>query len=119
MGLNDFPKRGEFFLVNLEPTLGAEINKTRPALIISNDLNNQYADTVTVIPITSATGKVYPFEVFIPSKESVLHKDSKIKCNQIRIIDKKRLLKRLGEIPSHRMQFVENAILIHLEIPNQ
>jgi len=79
MGLKKYPGRGEIYLVCLDPTIGSEINKTRPALIISNDINNQAAQTVTVIPITSSTKKVYPFETLLSSQESGLPKSSKAK----------------------------------------
>jgi hypothetical protein len=77
MGLNTYPKRGEIYLVNLDPTVGAEINKTRPALIISNDINNQFPDTVTVIPITSYVERsnkgTFKNEIAFPAI-SALHK---------------------------------------------
>ena len=85
----DFPKRGEIWLVSLEPIVGHEIGKTRPALVISNDRNNQFAETITVLPITSKTEKIYPFETFISKEDTKLPKDSKVKSNQIRTIDKK------------------------------
>ncbi|MFH1584127.1 MAG: type II toxin-antitoxin system PemK/MazF family toxin [Actinomycetota bacterium] len=74
----DFPKREEIWLVSLEPVIGYEIGKTRPALVISNDRNNQFSDTVTVLPITSKTDKIYPFEVFLLKEETQLPKDSKV-----------------------------------------
>jgi len=111
-----FPKRGEVFLVCLDPTVGSEINKTRPALIISNDINNKFADTVTVLPITSRTGKIYPFEVAILTGESGLPKKSKVKCNQIRTIDKKRLVRSLGRVSFEKIREIEDALRIHLDI---
>jgi mRNA interferase MazF len=111
-----FPHRGDIYLVNLDPTIGSEINKTRPALIISNDINNQAAATVTVLPITSSTEKIYPFEAYIPSQESGLHKDSKAKCSQIRTIDKKRLVRAIGKLSSDKLHDVEKAMLIHLGV---
>jgi len=114
MGLKRFPERGEIYWVCLDPTVGSEINKTRPALIISNDINNQLSETVTVIPITSNVEKVYPFEVFLPADKSVLSGNSKTKCNQIRTIDKKRLLNLLGKISPQKLKEVEDALLIHL-----
>ena len=116
MGLNTYPKRGEIYLVNLDPTVGAEINKTRPALIISNDINNQFSDTVTVIPITSYVEKVYPFEVLLLAVENGLSKNSKAKCNQIRTIDKQRLIKSLGKLRHEIMEEVEEATKIHLKM---
>jgi len=112
----DFPKRGEIWLVSLEPVIGHEIGKTRPALIISNDQNNEYSGTVTVLPITSKTEKTYPFETLITKEESHLPKDSKIKCNQIRTIDKMRCIKLVNMLPDEKMILVERALCIHLEI---
>jgi len=114
MGLKKFPERGEIYLVCLDPAIGSEINKTRPALIISNDINNQIAQTVTVIPITSNIEKIYPFETLLPSQESGLLKNSKAKCNQIRTIDKKRLVKSLGKASMENLKEIEKAIAIHL-----
>lgn len=114
MGLKKSPKRGEIYLVCLDPTIGSEINKTRPALIISNDINNQVAQTITVIPITSNIGKVYPFETLLTSQESGLLNNSKAKCNQIRTIDKKRLLKCLGKISTDKLKEIEKSLIIHL-----
>ena len=111
-----FPRRGEIWLVSLEPVIGYEIGKTRPALVISNDSNNQYADTVTVLPITSKTKKIYPFDTFLPKEETKLAKESKVKCNQIRTIDKKRLIKFINKISEQTLKEVEQALLIHLDI---
>jgi mRNA interferase MazF len=107
-------KRGDIFLANLDPVLGSEISKTRPVIIISNDINNSFSNTITVLPITSATGKIYPFEVFLSNKEFGLSKDSKIKTNQIRTIDKQRLYKKITEISNEKIKDIEKAILIHL-----
>ena len=112
----NYPKRGEIWDASLEPVVGHEIGKTRPALIISNDKNNEYSSTVTLIPITGSIEKIYPFEVFISRLESGLPLDSKLKCNQIRTVDKSRLLKVVGAIPDEIVKKVEKALLIHLEI---
>ncbi len=111
-----FPKRGEIWFVSLEPVIGHEIGKKRPAIVISNDKNNLYADTITVIPITSKTERIYPFEVLLPKKEVGLPKDSKAKCNQIRTIDKKRLINLVGSLSPERVKEVEKALLIHLDM---
>jgi len=112
----NFPKRGEVYVVVLDPTIGSEIGKSRPALVISNDINNENSDTVTVIPITSKITKAYPFEVLINKEEAGLSEESKIKCNQIRTVDKKRLIKKIGTLTDRKMKEVERAILIHLGI---
>ena len=104
------------YWVNLDPTVGSEISKTRPVLIVSNNINNQYAATVSIVPITSSTNKIYPFEVLISSKESSLKVDSKIKANQIRTIDKSRITKKIGILSPDRMKEVDIAIKIHLAL---
>lgn len=112
----DFPKRGEIWVVSLEPVVGYEIGKTRPALVISNDRNNQFSDTVTVLPITSKTDKIYPFEVFLLKEETQLPKDSKVKSNQIRTVDKKRLIKFIGIVTEEKLIAIKHSLLIHLGI---
>ena len=114
--MKDYPKRGEVWLVSLEPVAGHETGKTRPALVISNNRNNEFSSTVTVIPITSSIEKIYPFEVMIPGTESGLSSDSKIKCNQIRTVDKLRLPKPVGALPRDKIVEVEKALMIHLDI---
>lgn len=109
-------KRGEIYWVDLNPVVGKETAKTRPALIISNDYNNEFAGTVTVLPITSKTDKVYPFEVLIKSANTGLSSDSKIKANQIRTVDKSRLRKLIGKLSHEQMEAVGKAIMIHLDL---
>jgi mRNA interferase MazF len=116
--MQQYPERGEIWLTALEPVKGSEIGKTRPALVISNNKNNEFSSTITVIPITSSLGKVYPFEVAILKYETRLKSDSKIKCNQIRTVDRERLIKPLSKISMQIMKKVENALFIHLEINN-
>src|SRR3990167_1804393 len=90
-------KRGEIWLVNLDPTLGHEIKKSRPALIIQNDIGNKYSPITIIAPITSQDiEKIYPIEVLLLKKSSGLDKDSKVLLNQIRAVDKRRLMKKLG-----------------------
>jgi mRNA interferase MazF len=108
--------KGEIYLAELSPTIGSEISKKRPVLVVSNDINNQFADTISIVPITSTTAKVYPFEVFLPKGEGNLINDSKAKCNQIRTIDKQRIQKKFGTISNQKLKDVEKALLIHLDI---
>lgn len=96
--MTNFPKRGEIYWANLDPTVGSEISKIRPVLVVSNDVNNQYSSTLSILPITSNVKKIHPYEVKIFSKESGLKLESKIKANQIRTIDKRRIGRQLGGI---------------------
>ena len=107
-------KRGDIWLVNLDPTIGNEIKKTRPAVIIQNDIGNKYSPITIIAPITSEKGKkVYPFEVLLP-KIMGLESQSKILLSHIRAIDKIRLIKKLGSINIKTMNFVNDAIKISL-----
>jgi mRNA interferase MazF len=109
-------KRGNIYLANLDPAIGSEINKTRPVIVVSNDINNQYSNTVTILPVTSNINKIYPFEVFIEKGVANLPKDSKIKADQIRTIDTSRLFKEIGTRPNTIVEQIEEALRIHLYI---
>ena len=109
-------KRGDVYWVELDPIEGSEIGKTRPAVVISNNINNEFADTVTVLPVTSSVGKVYPFEVLVKKGIANMPNDSKVKVNQNRTVDKKRLKERIGIIPDAILREIEKAVKIHLEI---
>jgi len=111
-----YPKRGQIWRVNFDPTVGGEIKKTRPAVIISNDHNNQYALTVTVLPVSDCGKEIFPFEVGLPRSIQGLTKDSKIKCQQVRTIDKSRLIQYLGDVPESVLLEIEKALKIHLKI---
>src|SRR6266571_6232440 len=93
------PLRGEVYFVTFDPTLGAEIRKTRPALILPNDIANRHSPITIVAAITSKFDEpLYPTEVLISSPEGGLAVDSVTLLNQIRSIDKRRLVRRLGAI---------------------
>lgn len=112
-----FPRRGEIYWVNLDPTFGSEIAKTRPAVIISNDIGNQYSPRVIVAPMTSGgTQRVYPFEVLVPAGEAGLTEPSKVLLDQIRSVDKRRLRDPLGGLTADRMLAVDLAIRLSLAV---
>ena len=107
-------RRGGIYLAGLDPTIGHEIAKTRPVLVVSNDLNNRFSGTVTVLPITSwSLENIYPFEVGVMKGSGGLPKASKIKADQIRTLDKKRLIKAIGTLSFEDMAAVEKAVQIH------
>jgi mRNA interferase MazF len=85
-------------------------------LVVSNDFNNKFSSTITVLPITSKIEKVFPFDVYVEKDEGNLPKPSKIKADQIRTIDKMRIVKGIGELTNTTMEKVEKAICIHLNI---
>jgi len=114
---SEFPHFGDIFDVHLNPVVGSEVGKIRPVLIISNDMNNRYAATITILPLTSSPAKkVYPFEVGIPKGTAGLLQDSRIKANQIRTVDKKRILHHRGTLPAKYVEAVQVAVKIHLNM---
>lgn len=107
------PRRGDIYLVRFHPTLGAEIQKTRPALILQNDIANRWSPITIVAGITSRTGdRVYPTNVLVTAPEGGLSQDSLILLNQIRSIDRQRLVKRLGKLGAKTMQEADRALSI-------
>jgi mRNA interferase MazF len=112
------PRRAEIYLVSFDPTVGREIRKTRPALIIQNNFGNRYGDLTIVAPITSKVSPVpYPVEVLVqPSKANGLLAPSAILLDQIRTVDKLCLMKRLGAVDPSTMRRVDDALQISLSL---
>ena len=109
--------RGDIYLAALDPVVGKEISKTRPVLVVSNNINNRYAGTVTVLPITSKKlNKKYPFELLLSKGTGNLPKDSKVKADHIRTLDKTRLVKYIGTLTNEHMNLLNEAIKIHLAL---
>ncbi len=109
------PVRGEVYLVNFDPTLGAEIRKTRPALILQNDIANEHSPITIVAAITSKfDDQLYPTEVLLKAREGGLNFDSVVLLNQIRSIDRRRLVKRMGKLRTSTITRVDNALQISL-----
>lgn len=112
-----FPKKGDVYLVNLDPVVGSEIDKTRPAVIISNDVGNRFSPRVIVAPVSSKeVAKVYPFEARVEAGEGGLGSSSKVLLDQIRTADKRRLARRLGTLTPERMDQVNAAIRVSLAL---
>jgi mRNA interferase MazF len=107
-------QRGDVFLVNLDPVRGSEAGKTRPAVILQNDLANRSSPTVTVIPISSKVGRLFPFQVRIPAGEGGLEKESKALCEQIRTLASERLVQPLGRLSTQRLTEIRIALDRHL-----
>jgi mRNA interferase MazF len=109
-----FPKRGDIYWVNLDPTIGAEIKKTRPCVVISPDSANRGGPLVIVAPITKAEGKkIYFHEVFLPKGTANLNYPSKIKAFQLRCIDKSRLCQPpVGSLPAEHISELDEKIRI-------
>lgn len=110
--MHNFPKRGEVYWANLDPTVGTEINKKRPCLIISGDEGNEVSSRITVAAITSSVKTVHPFQVKIHMKG----KDGKVLLNQIRTIDKQRLDAKIASLDKATMLQVDKALKISLAL---
>lgn len=109
------PRRGEVYLVSFDPTLGAEIRKTRPALILQNDLANRLSPITIVAALTSQFDEpLYPAEVLVRAPEGGLTADSVVLLNQIRSIDKQRLMRRVGRLTPQTMGRVDRALMVSL-----
>jgi mRNA interferase MazF len=114
-------KRGDIYLVDYEPTRGAEANKARPSVVVSNDGANQSVErhgrgVVTVVPLTSNTTRVLTFQVFLGAEECHLPKDSKAQCEQVRAVAAERMLRRLGSLPRQRLAEIDSALRRHLAL---
>jgi mRNA interferase MazF len=111
-------ERGDIYLAALDPVIGREIAKTRPVVVVSNNLNNKYGGTITILPLTSQKlKKVYPFEILLSKGDANLPKESKIKADQIRTLDRRRLIKRFGQLTEEQISLIDEAIKIHLALP--
>jgi mRNA interferase MazF len=107
------PKRGEIYLVTFDPALGTEIQKTRPALVIQNNTANRHSPITIVAAITSQFEQpLYPTEVLIRAREGGLQSDSVVLLNQIRSIDRRRFVRRLGAVSRSTMERVNRALQI-------
>jgi mRNA interferase MazF len=114
-------RRGEIVTVNLDPARGSEASKTRPAVIVSNDAANATATrlgrgVVTVVPLTSNTERIYPFQILLPASPTGLAHDSKAQAEQIRSVAVERIGKRIGQLPVALITQLDHAIRIHLSL---
>jgi len=114
-------RRGDITLVDLAPARGAEANKLRPAVLVSNDGANTTAarlgrGVVTVVPVTTNVQRVYPFQVLLPAADTGLSADSKAQAEQVRSLDVGRVGKRIGRVPAPIMRELEEALRLHLAL---
>lgn len=105
-------KRGQVYWVNLDPVIGSEIRKTRPAMIISNNIQNRVSSRVVILPITSNIDKLFPFE----AKINLENKQAKVLADQIRTIDKTRLRDYISTLTKIEMKDIEKATKITLSL---
>ena len=109
-------RRGDVFWANLDPTLGVEIKKTRPVVVVSNDVINQHSRLVIVVPLTTNAARLSPSHVLIPQGEAGLGQESKVLTEQIRAMDKQRLVSRIGTLSDRFLRLIEQAIRNSLDM---
>lgn len=112
-------QRGDVLFADLDPVRGAEANKSRPVVVVSNDGANMTATrlgrgVVTVVPVTSNVARVYPFQVLLPAPETGLARDSKAQAEQVRSIAVERLGRPIGRIRGAIMSELDDALRLHL-----
>lgn len=103
-------RKGDVFLANLDPTVGVEIKKTRPVIVVSNNVINKYSPLVVVVPLTTNISKVSPSHVVFKEGIGGLNKPSKVLTEQIRAMDKQRLHKKLGSLRKDELKKLEDAL---------
>jgi mRNA interferase MazF len=114
-------RRGEICLVDLDPTRGAEANKRRPAVVVSNDGANLTAErlgrgVITVVPVTSNTNRVYPFQVLLPAAACGLERDSKAHAEQVRSVAFERVGHTVGALSPELITALDEALRLHLAL---
>jgi mRNA interferase MazF len=103
-------KRGDVWWINFDPSVGGEVKKQRPAVIVSNDASNQYLNRLQVVPLTSNVEKVYPSEAVV----KVGRRKSKAMADQLTTVSKLRLTNRMGRLSGSDLAKVEHAIMVQL-----
>jgi mRNA interferase MazF len=112
-------RRGDIRIVALDPVVGTEANKQRPAIIVSNDGANLTAarlgrGVLTIVPVTSNTERVHPFQVLLEADAVGLKHDCKAQAEQVRSVDIQRIGERLGSVPARLMDQLDEALRLHL-----
>lgn len=114
-------RRGDIRIVNLDPVLGSEAAKRRPAVIVSNDGANTTAarlqrGVITVVPVTSNVERIYPFQVLLPADDCGLRIDSKAQAEQVRSVAVERIESAIGRVPPSLMAQLDDALRLHLAL---
>lgn len=121
MNVASMLRRGQIVLVALDPAVGSEAAKARPAVVVSNNTANAVAArsdraTVTVVPLTTNVVKVHPFQVLLPATATGLERDSKAQAEQVRTVSVARIARPVGWVPAEIMGELDDALRLHLAL---
>jgi mRNA interferase MazF len=105
-------KRGEVWWINFDLSVGGEIRKKRPAVIVSNNAANQFLTRIQVVPLTSSVGKLYPSETYV----TLRGKKAKAMADQLTTVSKKRLINKAETVSKNEMEDIERTIIIQLDL---
>ncbi len=114
-------RRGDIVTVNLDPAVGSEAGKIRPAVVVSNDVADATAarlgrGVITVVPVTSNIARIYPFQVLLLASQTGLARDSKAQAEQVRSVAVERIGTRMGRLPAAVMRELDDALRVHLSL---
>jgi len=114
-------RRGEIVTVSLDPARGSQAGQTRPAVVVSNDAANATAarlgrGVITVVPVTTNTARVYPFQVLLPARQAGLRQDSKAQAEQVRSVAVERVGGKVGQLTAALIAELDQALRLHLSL---
>ena len=112
MGQPEWPRKGDVFWVNLDPTIGTEVKKTRPAVILSNDAQKRAGQRLLAAPVTSSVRRIYSFEAQI----TLGNKKSKAMLDQVRCLDQSRLRGFIKTVTREEMKATEKASRVAFDL---
>lgn len=109
--------RGDIYFIDLSPSVGSEQGGKRPCVVVSNNMANRYSPCITVIPLTTSTTKAnIPTHCDLSSETDGVRHSSTALCEQIRTVDKSRIVNKVGALSAEAMTKLESAIKIHLGV---
>ncbi|GAA1678082.1 type II toxin-antitoxin system toxin endoribonuclease MazF9 [Glycomyces endophyticus] len=114
-------RRGDIYLVDFEPARGSEVDKARPAVLVTNDGANSRAERIgrgvlAVVPMTTNVKRIYPFQVVVPAASTGLDHDSKAQAEQVKSVDLERFYNRIGSVSAEYMAQIDDALRVHLNL---
>lgn len=109
-------KRGDIVLVDFDPAMKGEADKVRPSIVVTNDQANRYGSSVVVVPLTSNTERVYPFQLFLSQRDTGLERDSKAQVELMRSVSRRRLGEHVGSLAPALVHALDQRLRLHLAL---